>query len=448
MISVHLAPAAVPAASAVPVAADDSAVRVAMATRSATVASPRRDHPSSTSAELTTAVPYAECTGRPLVGGRETRGVVAERINLADSVDDKLFFAQVREDPLLEIEALVPAADETLVVVGSGGCTALSLLAAGAGQVVAVDLNRIQNMVTDLKASAVATLEPGEAIGFLGGGPMDSADRRAAYELVGPKLGRAAKDWWDSHPAPIDKGVLNAGVTERFIGGVMATVKKAIHPPDRIARLFACQTLDEQRAFYRKEWDTVRWRLLFTLLLNRAVFRKTYHPGFFEHVENPSFARHFRALAEHSLTEVPIATNYFVHHMLTGAYPADVAGGVPPYLAPEGASVVASAGDRLTLVDGAYTSYLRTRSDASVHGFAVSNILEWFTPEQTDELFAEVVRTAAPGTRFVFRNFVGWTEVPERWRDIVVEDRAAGEALIARDRSAVQRRIAVCRVKP
>jgi hypothetical protein len=42
---------------------------------------------------------------------------------------------------------------------------------------------------------------------------------------------------------------------------------------------------------------------------------------------------------------------------------------------------------------------------------------------------------------------VGWTEVPERWQSAVVEDRAWGDDLIRRDRSAVQRRIAVCRVK-
>ncbi len=373
---------------------------------------------------------------------------VVERVVLPDAVVDKLYFAQVREDPVLEIEALAPAAGETLVVVGSGGCTALSLLAAGAGQVVAVDLNRAQNSLTELKAAAMGTLTADEVVGFLGGVPMAEDDRRRCYQRVAPSLGSQARDWWDAHPGPIGKGVLGSGVTERFIGGVMEVVKKGIHPRRRVRRLLACRTLDEQRAFYRREWDTRRWRLLFTLLLNRAVFRKTYHPAFFEHVDNPSFARHFQALAEHSLTEVPVATNYFVHFMLTGAYPVAVPGGLPPYLAPEGAAVVASALDRLTLVDGGYTSYLRTRPDASVHGFAISNILEWFTPEQSDELFAEVVRTAVPGARFVFRNFVGWTEVPERWRDMVVEDRAVGEELITRDRSAVQRRIAVCRVKP
>ena len=371
---------------------------------------------------------------------------VAERIILPDAVVDKLYFAQVREDPVLEIEALAPAAGETLVVVGSGGCTALSLLAAGAGRVVAVDLNRVQSSLTELKAAALGTLSADEVVGFLGGLPMDEDGRRACYQRVAPSLGPKARDWWDAHPGPVAKGVLGSGVTERFIGGVMTVVKRGIHGKRRVRRLLACRTLDEQRAFYRREWDTRRWRLLFTLLLNRAVFRKTYHPAFFQHVENPSFARHFRGLAEHSLTEVPITTNYFVHYMLTGAYPAGAPGGLPPYLADPAA--VAAALDRLTIVDGGYTSYLRTCPDASVHGFAISNILEWFTPEQTDELFAEVVRTAVPGARFVFRNFVGWTEVPERWRDVVVEDRAVGDELIGRDRSAVQRRIAVCRVKP
>jgi S-adenosylmethionine-diacylglycerol 3-amino-3-carboxypropyl transferase len=126
--------------------------------------------------------------------------------------------------------------------------------------------------------------------------------------------------------------------------------------------------------------------------------------------------------------------------MLTGAYPAGVPGGLPPYLEAAGAGA-------LTLVDGSYTAYLRSQPEESVHGFAVSNILEWLTPGQADELFAEVVRTAVPGARLVFRNFVGWNEAPEPWRGVVVEDRPRGEAMIGRDRSAVQRRIAVCRVK-
>lgn len=370
---------------------------------------------------------------------------MAERVDLPDGQDDRLYFAQVREDPALEIEALQPAG-KRVVVVGSGGCTALSLLAAGADHVAAVDLNRVQTLLVELKAAALAELEPGEAMAFLGGAPMAGENRRLCYERLSGRLGPPACAWWDDRPKALARGVLNIGVTERFIGGIMDVVRYGIHPPARVRRLLACQTLGEQRRFYHQEWDTRRWRLLFSVLLNRAVFRKTYHPAFFQHVQNPSFARHFRLLAEHALTEVPVATNYFVHHMLTGSYPVGVPGGLPPYLDPQGAAVVGGAADRLTLVAGGYTTYLRTLPDACVDAFALSNILEWCTPEQTDELFAEVVRTAAPGARLVFRNFVGWTEVPDRWQAVVVEDRTWGDALILRDRSAVQRRIAVCRI--
>jgi S-adenosylmethionine-diacylglycerol 3-amino-3-carboxypropyl transferase len=219
-----------------------------------------------------------------------------------------------------------------------------------------------------------------------------------------------------------------------------------VHGRRRIARLLACRTLDEQRDFFAREWDTRRWRWLFDVLLNRWAFDRAYDPAFFRHVENPSFARHFRELARHALTEVPVASNYFLHQMLTGAYPAGVPGGVPPYLSADGAAAVAARRARLVAVDADVTSYLRTRPAASVDCFALSNVAEWMTAEGVDALFAEVARTAAPGARLCFRNFVGWTEVPARWARAIVEDRAAGEALMPRDRSVVQRRIAVCRV--
>ena len=371
-----------------------------------------------------------------------------QRVTLPDARPDNLFFAQVREDPLLEIEALRPAEGQTIVVVSSGGCTALSLLASGTGRVVGVDLNPVQNHLVELKAQAVAALEPPETVGFLGGSPMDEVARLGIYERLAPRLSPAARHWWDARPKAIGGGLLDAGVTERFIGLIMKVLRVGIHPPSRIRRLLACRTVDEQRAFYDREWDTRRWRLLFDVLLNRAVFRKAYHPAFFEHVENPSFARHFRRLAEHALTQVPVSTNYFVHHMLTGSYPSGVPGGLPPYLDPSGAARVTTDLDRLLLVDAGYTAYLRTLPPRSVDGFALSNICEWFTPEQIDELFAEVVRTAAPGATLVFRNFVGWTEVPDRWHGAVTEDRELGDRLMPRDRSAVQRRIAVCRVSP
>jgi S-adenosylmethionine-diacylglycerol 3-amino-3-carboxypropyl transferase len=237
--------------------------------------------------------------------------------------------------------------------------------------------------------------------------------------------------------------VLNAGVTERFIRTVIQVLRLAVHPRARVERMLACDTLDAQRPLFESEWNTARWRAFFHLLLNRAVFRRAYDPTFFAHLERPSFADHFRTQAEHALTELSVRDNYFLHHMLTGQYPVDAAGGVPPYLTEE----ACVSRERLTLVDGTVTDHLRSLPDGSVTGFAISNICEWLSPRDVDALFAEIGRTAAPNATLCFRNFVGWTEVPPRFHHVIVEDRARGEEMMPRDRSVVQRRFAFCRVR-
>jgi S-adenosylmethionine-diacylglycerol 3-amino-3-carboxypropyl transferase len=354
-----------------------------------------------------------------------------------------LYFAQVREDPVLEIEALEAGAEDTIVVVSSGGCTALSLLAAGAGTVVAVDLNAAQNHLVELKAAAVSRFPCPEAIAFLGGSTESAAARMRGYRQLRSDLSAGARSYWDARSRAIEHGVLTSGVTERFIDMIVRAMRTAIHPSSRIRRLLDCPSLDAQRNLYRREWNNCRWRLMFKALLNRAVFRHTYDPAFFAHVENPSFPDHFHRIFEHGLTNIPVGNNYFLHHMLTGSYPRDVAGGVPAYLAGGAADRMAG----LRLVDGGYVDYLRTCADASIDGFALSNICEWLEPTQLDKLMGEIVRTAAPDARLVFRNFVGWTDVPPRWQDVIVEDRERGERLIRQDRSMMQRRLAVCRVR-
>jgi len=364
---------------------------------------------------------------------------------LSGATNGRLFFAQVHEDPLLEIEALAPAAGERVVVVSSGGCTALSLLSAGAGQVIAVDLNATQNHLVELKHAALTRLGGQLAVGFLGGAWAAAPFRLATYGRLRGELSPAARAHWDAHGRDIARGVIHAGASERFIALVVKVIRVLVHSERRIRRLLAGRTLAEQRAFYDREWNTWRWRALFTVLLNRWTLGRSHDPAFFRNVPTRSFARHFLDRAGHALTQLAVADNYFLHVALSGSYPAD--GALPPYLTTDGAASLAAAADRLTLVDGSLTDYLGTQPDDSIAGFAVSNICEWLAPEAVERLFAEIARTAVRGATVCFRNFVGWTEVPARWRDVIVEDRARGEAMSRRDRSLVQRRFAVCRVE-
>ena len=365
-----------------------------------------------------------------------------KRVALADAMRDRLYFAQVREDARAELAALRPTIADCVVVVSSGGCTALSLLAAGAGEVTAVDRNVTQNHMVELKAAA-ATLGGREALAFLGA--VEAASRTAVYHELRGFLSEGARRYWDTRENAVRTGVLGAGVSESFIATVVAALRLVVHSRARIDRLLGCTTLDEQRELFGREWNTRRWRALFALLCNRLAFRQSYPTAFFANVENPSFAAHFRGLAEHAIRDLQVQDNYFLHHMLTGRYPADVTGGVPGYLTENGAAAVATRRERLTLVDGGMTEHLRGCSQHSIDCFALSNICEWMSPIEIDALFVQVLRTAAPGARVVYRNFVGWTELP-RWCDRIVPDEALGDRLSHADRSVVQRRVVACTV--
>ncbi len=98
------------------------------------------------------------------------------------------------------------------------------------------------------------------------------------------------------------------------------------------------------------------------------------------------------------------------------------------------------------MVDGGVTDYLRTLPDQSVDAFALSNVCEWLDPGQVLELFSEVERTAMPGARVVYRNFVGWTDLPESCTRLE-QDRALGLSLMRCERSVVQSRVVVCHVR-
>jgi S-adenosylmethionine-diacylglycerol 3-amino-3-carboxypropyl transferase len=376
-----------------------------------------------------------------------TAARVVPRRALADAGDGPLMFAQVREDPSIELQALAPSLGGTIAIVSSGGCTALSLLGAGARDVVAVDVSRTQNHLVELKCAAIRALAANMAIAFLGGQPMLGERRRRLYEVLAPMLTDTARAYWDRQQETIERGVLRAGRSERFIALVAALVAKLVVRQGGVNAMLEAKSVEAEREIFVRCWSGWRWRALFAAMLNRWTFSRAYHPSFFEHAENPSFARHFRGLAERALTEIPTRDNYFLHEMLTGRYPVQEPDGLPPYLTRTSVARAADATERLTVVDGAMTTYLRTCADRSIDGFALSNICEWLDGRHIDELFAEIARTAAVGARVVFRNFVGWTEVPERWRAVIVERRGYGERLILRDRSLVQRRVVVCDVR-
>ena len=371
---------------------------------------------------------------------QHTSSGVCARTRLDSARDDKLYFAQVHEDPLLEIQALALGPSDRAAVVSSAGCTVLSLLSSG-GRIVGIDLNATQNHLVELKHAAVLALAPGDATAMLGGHPLPETVREQWYRSkLRALLSPLARQYWDDQVRLIRAGILHGGQSEKFRAIFSAAIKRFIHPPRRIERLLDCGTIEEQRQFFERHWNTRRWRLWFRLLYNRYAFGMGLDPAFFENVSSKDFSQLFYRTTKQSLADLPIATNYFFHHMFLGYYPYNTQDGLPPYLSDAGAQAARRNAAKLQLVDGAYMDYLRQQPARSIDAFSLSNICEWMSKDEIHALFSEIVRTGTPGARICFRNFVGHTDVPADLSRHVVVDTRLSQKLTLQDRSMTQPR--------
>src|SRR5262252_7862567 len=99
-------------------------------------------------------------------------------------------YANCWEDAAVVSAGLAPLEGARCLSIASAGDNALNLLAGGAAEVLAVDLNPAQLAVVELKAACFAGLSHGETVRFLGAaGPGEDAQRLATYRALRGRLG-------------------------------------------------------------------------------------------------------------------------------------------------------------------------------------------------------------------------------------------------------------------
>jgi len=374
------------------------------------------------------------------VGGDERRPL--RRTGVGDGRAGRLVFSQVREDPSVDVALVNPARDGHVVVVTSAGCTALAMLAAGAGRVTAVDRNHAQNDLADAVTAALTVFDHATMLRFLGASAAPGEERLDLYTQVRVLLTREARQRWDGHRKLVSRGLVHAGLTERAAKPLAFAIRHLVEQPSTVAALLAAADLAAQQDLFDRRWDNRRWRAMFALTLNRFTCRPLYK-GFFENVDTSRFAEVFRSGVDHALRDVPVDENWYLHDLFEGGYRADC---LPPHLRVEAQATIVANRDRLTLVDGSVAALLGSLPDGDVTGFCLSNVGEWLSAEDFAALLREVVRSAAPGAVVVFRNFVPREPaIPSAFRDVLQP--AATERVALLDRSLVRYQTVVSRVR-
>ena len=203
--------------------------------------------------------------------------------------DNKVQFAVVREDPMVEAELIRLTNASNVLLVASGGCTALTLQALFPSlNITLVDFNPAQLERVREKMSALHN--------------VDAAARCRRFNIG------------TSDPS----GLNQSGNFEALFRGLREFIFDLVADEAEIRLLF-----EEKGRLARVSeilFSSKYWSVAFDLYFSDSLLNAMFGPDATQHAEKGSYPRYFQTLFEKGLTSAEAFDNYFLHHVFLGYY--------------------------------------------------------------------------------------------------------------------------------
>ena len=361
-----------------------------------------------------------------------------------------LVYAQIWEDPVVDMAALEIGPDDDVVCIASGGCNLMSYLTAGPNSLSAVDLSPAHVALNRLKLAAAIHL-PEHAQFYDMFGHANRPGARKLYDShIAEHLDPESRAYWESRWRlrrrridMLSHGFHRFGVLGRFIG--MAHMASRLGGV-RYEGFFEAKTLEEQRAFFDEHVAPLFDKWLVRMLARRraSLFGLGIPPAQYDKLAADAGGDIIPVLRERIrvlMCDYPVSENYFAWQAFGRGYDPQGTGPVPPYLQEAKWPALKANAARATIENSSLTDMLSRAPDGSKSCFSFLDAQDWMTDAQLNRLWTQVTRVARPGARVIFRTGGVPDILPGRVReDILAQwdcDAARGNELHAQDRSAI-----------
>ena len=351
----------------------------------------------------------------------------------------KLVFTHNWEDPESDLAALRIKSNDVIQAITSGGCNVLGFLLYDPKEIYSVDINPAQSYLLELKIAAIKSFDFTDFIAFAG---LTECDNRIEmYSKLKQVLSAEAVEFWDKQTKIISTGFIMNGKYERFIklAGKFISI---LQGRKKVLGLFEQKTKEEQQAYFEDKWNTKRFKYIFKILFNkRMLARRGLVADYFTFDDgSKSFADSFYNRSRKAFRDIPIEKNYFLSLYLLGKF-RDL-NDVPAYLKDKHYETIKSRLDRIKIISGEAQQWIDTMPEQSIDCFALSNICELMSEQETHTLFTAVYRTAKENARVILRNLMIPREVPEDLQTSIKKDETLSRQLYENDRSFVYGKVA------
>jgi len=315
-------------------------------------------------------------------------------------------YANCWEDADILLEGLQPRAGDKILSVGSAGDNSFALLTSNPSVVVAVDVNRIQLYLIELKKAGIKRLDYASLLSFLGF--TASTQREKYFDAIKEALSVDARKYWEANRHLIRDGVIYAGKFEQYFKLFSQKILPFIHSKETVAALLHAKPASAQQAFYQHKWNTWRWRLLFKLFFSKYVMGKYGRdPEFLKEVDISVSDYIFQKAGKH-LQSTLCQDNFILHFNLTGNF----GNLLPNYLTKENFTLIQSNIDAVEIKQGYAQDVIQKYG--TFNCMNLSNIFEYMDNDTFKNTAEALIQGAAKDCTMAYWNLM----VPRRIAEI------------------------------
>jgi len=359
-----------------------------------------------------------------------------------------LVYAQIWEDPSVDLEALAVTPDCHIVQIASGGCNVLSYLTANPKAITAVDLNTAHIALNKLKLAAAKNLPDYDAFHRFFA-RANAKENIAAYKkYVRPHLDEPTRRYWEGRDmigrrriGGFAKGVYKRGLLGNFIGAAHLIARlHGVNP----RKILEAKSIEEQRTIFDRDYAPVFDKAFVRWLTDQpaSLFGLGIPPAQYEALAGDNkMAVVLRERLEKLACDFDLRENYFAWQAFGRGYADGPDASLPPYLQAANYQDIVERAANVEVRHLNFGDYLKSMPDASLDRYVLLDAQDWMTDEILTNLWTEITRTAKPGARVLFRTAGVETILPGRVPDAILDqwDYRAEESLdfTRRDRSSI-----------
>jgi S-adenosylmethionine-diacylglycerol 3-amino-3-carboxypropyl transferase len=358
-----------------------------------------------------------------------TKAVVRNEAGAGGKLLDKAFalafkglvYAQIWEDPVVDMEALAIQPDSRIITIASGSCNALSYLTADPAAIIAVDLNTAHLALGKLKIAAVRHLPDHTHLHRFFAEADHQSNVEAYRRLLAPHLDDATQRYWEGRDlvgrrriAGFSRGIYKRGLLGNFIGVAHLLAKLYRIDPREI---LAAETLEEQRRVFEDKFAPIFERRFVRWLTDRpaSLFGLGIPPAQYTALAGDDrMANVLRRRLEKLACDFPVNDNYFAWQAFSRGYGRGPGHPLPPYLQAQNYEKLRQRIDRLDVFHANFTDKLAQQPDATLDRYILLDAQDWMDDAQLTDLWSQITRTARPGARVLFRTAAEPSLLPGR----------------------------------